>query len=178
MYSPEFQAGSTKITGQAFTVKFVPKSDVDAPGIKGNYVQWCFILQPPPNVNAVHGGLMLVIDGRLRDLKEHQDPGFPVISLTLTRRGGCRPLQINVPIQVIQQAVTPVNPGDFITADIDGMACCPRELVQRVLEVIPTIFAADRKFMEAIKAGMSIEDAFAKFRGCHGGELEGDPQGD
>lgn len=66
---------------------------------------------------------------------------------------------------MIQQAVTPVNPGDFITADIDGMACCPRELVQRVLEVIPTIFAADRKCMEAIKAGMSIEDAFAKFRG-------------
>jgi regulator of RNase E activity RraA len=48
-----------------------------------------FISQPPPHVNAVYGGLMslraqalgaagVVIDGRLRDLQEHRDLGFPV----------------------------------------------------------------------------------------------------
>lgn len=39
MYSPEFQAGETKIIGQAFTVKFVPKSDESAPKLQGNYVR-------------------------------------------------------------------------------------------------------------------------------------------
>lgn len=38
MYSPEFQGGRTKIVGQAFTVKFVPKSDHSAPLFSGTYV--------------------------------------------------------------------------------------------------------------------------------------------
>lgn len=38
MYSPEFQAGETKIVGQVFTVKFVPKSDEASPNLRGNYV--------------------------------------------------------------------------------------------------------------------------------------------
>lgn len=111
MYSPVFQAGPTKIIGQAFTVKFAPKADEIAPRLKGNYVSitnliegatWLtdpqvdqipkgavvFISQPAPHVNAVYGGLMslraqalgaagVVIDGRLRDLQEHRDLGFP-----------------------------------------------------------------------------------------------------
>lgn len=39
LYSPEFQAGETKIVGQAFTVKFVPKTDEAAPKLSGNYVR-------------------------------------------------------------------------------------------------------------------------------------------
>lgn len=188
MYSPEFQAGSTKIIGQAFTVKFVPKSDVDAPKIKGNYIDQIpsgavvFISQPPPHVNAVYGGLMslrakalgaagVVIDGRLRDLQEHRDLGFPMFAKGVgTTAGGevCRPSEINVPVQLnseIQKAATTINPGDFIIADLDGVVCCPKDLVQRVLEIIPAIAAADAKSGEAIKAGMSVEEAFAKFRG-------------
>jgi len=161
-----------------------------------------FISQPPPHVNAVYGGLMslrakalgaagVVIDGRLRDLQEHRDLGFPVpcpfpipIQKTMliilkfqmfakgvgTTAGGevCRPSEINVPVQLsseIQKAATTINPGDFIIADLDGVVCCPKDLVQRVLEVIPAIAAADAKCGEAIKAGMSVEEAFAKFRG-------------
>lgn len=48
-----------------------------------------FLSQPLPHTNAVFGGLMAlraqqvgavgtVIDGRLRDLQEHRDLGFPV----------------------------------------------------------------------------------------------------
>lgn len=38
MYSPKFEEGETKIIGQAFTVKFVSKSDKEAPSLPGNYV--------------------------------------------------------------------------------------------------------------------------------------------
>jgi hypothetical protein len=38
MFSPKFQAGETKVVGQAFTVKFVSVDDVDAPKLSGNYV--------------------------------------------------------------------------------------------------------------------------------------------
>lgn len=39
MFSPEFQSGSTKIVGKAFTVKMVLKSETDAPKLQGNYVR-------------------------------------------------------------------------------------------------------------------------------------------
>jgi hypothetical protein len=39
MYSPTFQSGPTRIIGPVWTVKFVPKSDVEAPKIKGHYVR-------------------------------------------------------------------------------------------------------------------------------------------
>jgi hypothetical protein len=39
MYSPTFQSGPTRIIGPVFTVKFVPKSDDEAPRIKGHYVR-------------------------------------------------------------------------------------------------------------------------------------------
>lgn len=51
-----------------------------------------FISQPEPHVNAVYGGLMslraqilgakgVIIDGRVRDVQEHRDLGFPVCEI-------------------------------------------------------------------------------------------------
>lgn len=39
MYSPEYRNGGTKIVGRAFTVKFAPKDDKNAPKLQGNYVR-------------------------------------------------------------------------------------------------------------------------------------------
>lgn len=50
-----------------------------------------FISQPEPHINAVYGGLMslraqmlgaqgVIIDGRVRDIQEHRELGFPVCS--------------------------------------------------------------------------------------------------
>lgn len=38
MYSPKYRTGETKIVGRAFTVKFAPKEDKNAPKVQGNYV--------------------------------------------------------------------------------------------------------------------------------------------
>jgi regulator of RNase E activity RraA len=38
MYAPKLQEGDTKVVGQAFTVKFVPKLDKEAPSLSGHYV--------------------------------------------------------------------------------------------------------------------------------------------
>ncbi|KAF2014988.1 RraA-like protein [Aaosphaeria arxii CBS 175.79] len=186
MYSPVFQAGPTKIVGQAFTVKFVPKADESAPKLKGNYVDQIpkgavvFISQPPPHVNAVYGGLMslraqalgaagVVIDGRLRDLQEHRDLGFPMFAKGVgTTAGGevCRPSEVNVPVELAStvQDVT-IQPGDYIIADIDGVVCLPSALAEKCLAAIPAIAAADAKCAEAIRGGMSVEEAFKTYRG-------------
>jgi hypothetical protein len=42
MYSPALQSGPTRIIGPVWTVKFVSKSDLEAPKIKGHYVRVYF----------------------------------------------------------------------------------------------------------------------------------------
>ncbi|KAH7062696.1 ribonuclease E inhibitor RraA/Dimethylmenaquinone methyltransferase [Macrophomina phaseolina] len=186
MQSPAYRAGKTKIVGQAFTVKFAPKADTAAPKVKGNYIDQIpkgavvFISQPAPHINACYGGLMslrarylgaqgVVIDGSLRDLQEHRDLGFPLFTRgTGTAAGGatCFPSEINVPVKLqslIQDAV--VNPGDYIVADLDGVVCLPKELAEKVLEIIPGIVSADERCAEAIRNGTSVEEAFKTYRG-------------
>ncbi|KAK2616039.1 hypothetical protein N8I77_002756 [Diaporthe amygdali] len=186
MYSPEYRTGKTKFVGQAFTVKFAPKEDKDAPKVQGNYIDQIakdavvFISQPAPHINACYGGLMslrakylgaagVVIDGSLRDIQEHRDLKFPVFARgTGTTAGGavCFPSEINVPVKLqsaIQDAT--INPGDFIIADQDGVVVLPSDLAEKVLDLIPGIASADEKAAEAIRGGMSVEEAFKTFRG-------------
>ena len=63
----------------------------------------------------------------------------------------------------VQESV--INPGDYIIADIDGVVCLPADLAEKVLDLIPGIVAADERCAEAIRAGMSVQEAFATFRG-------------
>ncbi|KAL4894017.1 ribonuclease E inhibitor RraA/Dimethylmenaquinone methyltransferase [Aspergillus ambiguus] len=186
MYSPEFQAGETKIVGQAFTVKFVPKSDTASPKLQGNYIDQVpsrgviFISQPLPQVNAVYGGLMtlraqaldaagVVIDGRVRDLNEHRSLKFPVFAKSVgTTAGGevCRPSEMNVPIRLNSDTQDAwINPGDYIIADLNGVVRLPQELAEQVLEAIPPIAEADAKCAEGIRAGRTVQDVFKEYRG-------------
>jgi hypothetical protein len=40
----------------------------------------------------------------------------------------------------------------------------PQDLLEKVLELMPRLVEADEKVKEAVKAGMSVFDAFKKFR--------------
>jgi regulator of RNase E activity RraA len=64
----------------------------------------------------------------------------------------------------VQIAATTMNSGDYIIADLDGVVCCPKELEEKVLEIIPDIAAADERRAEAIRGRMSVEEGFATFR--------------
>lgn len=63
----------------------------------------------------------------------------------------------------IQEAV--INPGDYIIADLDGVVCLPQGLAEKVLEIVPGIVAVDERCAEAIKNGMTVEEAFKTYRG-------------
>lgn len=186
MYSPEFQSGETKLIGQAYTVKFVPKTDEAAPKVQGDYIDKIpsgaviFISQPLPDVNAVYGGLMslraktlnaagVVIEGRVRDLNEHRALEFPLFSRAVgTTAGGevCRPSEVNVSVRLnsdVQRAW--IQPGDYIIADLNGVVRLPEELAERVLDAIPGIVEADEKCAEGIRGGRTVEEVSKEFRG-------------
>jgi regulator of RNase E activity RraA len=55
--------------------------------------------------------------------------------------------------------------GDIIFCDpLEGVVAIPRELLGQVLELMPKLIAMDDQAKEAVAQGMSVTDAFKKFR--------------
>lgn len=47
---------------------------------------------------------------------------------------------------------------------MEGVVAIPRDLLGAVLEVMPNLISMDEKAREAVAQGMSVTDAFEKFR--------------
>jgi len=125
--------------------------------------------------NALVGGIMtlgaaslglagMVLDGAIRDVAEIRSRSFPVYARGVTHRGPYKdgPGAINVPITV---GGMPVNAGDIIVGDQDGLLAFPPSLAARVIEKAlaqeqnehGTIHAIregrwDRAFVDALEA--------------------------
>jgi len=126
-----------------------------------------------------HGVLGVILDGRCRDISEHRSLSFPVFARghsTLGQGTFSRPSELNVPLRIEPRGVeageegerfasTEVNPGDVILADLDGVVCVPRELVEVVLARCLKGREVDERCMEDIKAGKLIKETFKKWRG-------------
>ncbi|QQK45768.1 Ribonuclease E inhibitor RraA/Dimethylmenaquinone methyltransferase [Penicillium digitatum] len=149
-----------KIAAPATTFKFLAK-DITSPEN-----QYC----------AVTGGIMAtrmkalgikatVVGGRVRDLKELQATGLPIwaratstVGSNAEAKAGAR----DVPVSI---GGVPVSPGDIIFCDpLEGVVAIPRELLDQVLELMPKLTRMDEQAKEAVALGMSVTDAFKKFR--------------
>ncbi|KAL4990554.1 ribonuclease E inhibitor RraA/Dimethylmenaquinone methyltransferase [Aspergillus falconensis] len=134
------------------------------------------ISQPPGQYCAVVGGIMavrmkslgikgVVVDGRIRDLSEIQGAGLPVWAKgtsTVGTGAEAKPGLRNVRIDV---GGVSVEPGDIVFCDpLEGVVIIPKDLLDQVLKVMPGIVKADDKVKEAVEGGMSVFEAFKKFR--------------
>ena len=113
--------------------------------------------------NAIIGELMMtrakqrgvagiVIWGAIRDSAEIGAGTYPVFAAGVTHRGPYKngPGEINVPIMM---GGTPVNPGDIIVGDADGLVAVPQELAAQVLASAKAILAKETASMKQILAG-------------------------
>jgi RraA family protein len=113
--------------------------------------------------NAIIGELMsarakqrgiagLVIWGAIRDSAELAASDYPVFAAGVTHRGPYKngPGEINVPIMM---GGVPVNPGDIIVGDADGLVAIPQEAAERVLASAKSILEKETKSMKEIVAG-------------------------
>ncbi|KAK3055242.1 hypothetical protein LTR09_003795 [Extremus antarcticus] len=185
MWSPKRQEGPAKAIGPAYTVRYVRKNYENEPKPSGHYIDSVpagtvvFISAPPRMINACYGGLMstraqylgavgTVIDGRLRDLQEHRDLGYPVFARdvgTTAPQEVVRVSEINAPVRLNgedQEAI--IYPGDILVADINGVVCIPQNLAEKALDLIQSQVEADEKVGADILEGRSVADAMKEHR--------------
>jgi 4-hydroxy-4-methyl-2-oxoglutarate aldolase len=104
-----------------------------------------------------------VIDGAVRDVRRMRDMGFPIFA-----RGTCiydskdrqRVIDIDVPVEI---GGVLFAPGDLVFADEDGVVVVPRHAEDTVLRRAWEKCHSENVVRDAIRAGMSATDAFARY---------------
>ena len=113
--------------------------------------------------NAIIGELMMsrarqrgvagiVIWGAIRDSAEIGAGSYPVYAAGVTHRGPYKngPGEINVPVVI---GGMPVNPGDIIVGDADGLVAIPQDQAERILASAKAILEKETASMKQIVAG-------------------------
>ncbi|KAK3905785.1 ribonuclease E inhibitor RraA/Dimethylmenaquinone methyltransferase, partial [Staphylotrichum tortipilum] len=185
LWSPERQAGETKIVGPAYTVLYVPLGDERGKWGGGHYIDSVpagavvLVSCRPATSNALYGGLMstrarasgaigTVVDGRFRDVQEQRDLGYPVFA----RDVGTTPpgplfkvVAVNEPVTVPNDGEgVVVNPGDYLIGDANGVVVLPKGLAEQALPLMAKQVAADSQMAVAIQEGMTFSEASKRFR--------------
>lgn len=157
-----------KIAGRAFTVKTAVGDNlavlraikeaqpgdiivVDAKGDTYRAIAGDFVVGMMQTMGL--GGL--VVDGVIRDIVAIKQLNFPVFARGTTVSSGSKngPGETNVPISC---GGAPVNPGDIIVGDVDGVVVIPQERAEEVLEKAKQKMKADEE-REAKIAGNKEE---------------------
>ena len=157
-----------KLSGPAFTVRTAPGDnllvhkaiDTAAPG------DVIVVDAGGFNDHAIIGELMsaraeqrgvggMVIWGAIRDSAELREGSFPVFASGITHRGPYKngPGEINVPIVM---GGIPVNPGDIVVGDADGVVIIPRWRVDDVLIRLEAVRAREADLAEKLAAGLGV----------------------
>jgi RraA family protein len=154
-----------KLAGPAYTVKTAPGDNllvhkaldtaragdvlvVDAGGF-GDHAIIGELMMSRARQRGIAG---IVIWGAIRDSAEIGAGSYPVYACAVTHRGPYKngPGEINVPVMM---GGMPVNPGDIIVGDADGLVAIPLESAERVLASAKSILQKETAAMKEILAG-------------------------
>ena len=173
---------NTRFAGFAVTVSLKKETNKDPEALKGmlsaidqgtaNSV-YVMVVEDGNDIAGM-GGLMgtamaarnysgAVIDGGVRDVAYLQKIGFPVYALGIvpsTSVGHYRFAGSNIPVTCDG---VPVNPGDIITADPDGVVVVPKAEAAKVLALAKEMDYKEHSMYAVIEKLKSIVEAVKQF---------------
>ena len=121
---------------------------------------WGELLTTAARNRGATGALM---DGCVRDIKAIRACGFPVFHggiAPLDSKGRGKVMSIDEPIEC---AGIPVNSGDLVFGDADGIVVVPRSIEAEVLELAFAKIKSERSTLQDLKRGDSLSAVFARY---------------
>ena len=156
---------SMKVAGPAITVEVRPGDNLmihaalqlaqpgDVIVVDGKGDLSCALTGALMAAHAQKAGIAgFVIDGAVRDTEECAEGAFPIFAAGANPNGPWKnaPGRINWPVSL---AGTPVNPGDLIVGDADGVVVVPRETAAAIVGAAQAKVDAEAERMKAIGRG-------------------------
>ena len=154
-----------KVAGPAFTVEVRPGDNLlihaalqlakpgDVIVVDGKGDLSCALTGALMAAHAQKAGIAgFVIDGAVRDTEGCARGAFPIFAAGANPNGPWKnaPGRINWPVSL---AGTPVNPGDLIVGDADGVVVVPRETAAAIVGAAQAKVDAEDQRMQAIGRG-------------------------
>jgi len=172
----------TRFAGFALTVSLKKEANHDPDALKGmlhaidtggpNSV-YVMVVEDGNDIAGM-GGLMgtamsarnfsgAVIDGGVRDTAYLQKIGFPVYALGIVPSTSVSHYRFAGANVAVTCDGVPVNPGDVIAADSDGVVVVPKPVAAQALKVAQEMDFKEHSMYAYIEKLKSIEEAVAKF---------------
>jgi regulator of RNase E activity RraA len=121
---------------------------------------WGELLSTASKVRGAAGALM---DGCVRDIKPIRAMEFPVFHggiAPLDSKGRGKIMAIDVPIEC---AGVPVNSGDLVFGDADGVVVIPKAREEEVLALAFQKVTGERNTLADLQRGDKLADVFARY---------------
>lgn len=109
-----------------------------------------------------------IVDGRVRDLQEHRDLGYPVFARdvgTTAPQELLRVSEVNVPVRLqSEEQDATVHPDDYLIADLNGVVCLPRALAEKALGLMESQVEADERIKGDLEGGRGFGESSREHR--------------
>jgi 4-hydroxy-4-methyl-2-oxoglutarate aldolase len=110
------------------------------------------------------GAAGIVTDGAVRDLARMDAMGFPVFARHLSPYDSMNRQKVVAFDVAVEIDGVAIAPGDIVIADRDGIAVVPQAVEALVLKLALEKARAEDGFRDAVKGGMSLTEAYARFK--------------